>query len=499
MELVCKDNNMEVAVNNSGTIVAGDFVFKKPLNPPPKKKRVLDEDTYTQDLEDIIERDFFPDLPKLRAQIEYQDAVDCNDVEKLRDLRLKYGSRLGTDDSVKSPATFETPVVGRSSPSHSEASSGIENEGIGDPKISKQSLSSESEDPESNSRIRNQGLDSYLGKNTSEDNASFSTIMEEANEKHRNKYRWLYDKEEEHLKYRQTSLQLPAPESADMKAITCPDTWTYTNKNYLMFIPEGAPLTEEEVQNKLLKQREISHTNTRFQKMPFNEVINRQAISAAAHVQARNREGKIGVDGKEFVAGEEPTVNGYGFLMTPSPAPGVNESPLMTWGEIDGTPFRLDGGDTPVAHTPGPSFRIPAIPTRDKLGMELAEKVGKNYRNRKQLALKTVRETLCSPSPKGSHVERLAQMSPAAQRLASCRFGIHLGSDKSLRRSYTPSPARNLPGSTPGTPGTATNSPYVIRKSSKSTHDQSTPTISITDNLLQLPKRSKAADFFSDT
>jgi protein DGCR14 len=50
---------------------------------------------------------------------------------------------------------------------------------------------------------------------------------------------------------------------------------------------------------------------------------------------------KIGHDGKEILPSESPQVNGYGFMGTPSPAPGVDESPLMTWGEIESTPFRL--------------------------------------------------------------------------------------------------------------------------------------------------------------
>lgn len=33
-----------------------------------KKKRVLDEDEYVEMLEKIIERDFFPEIPKLRRQ-----------------------------------------------------------------------------------------------------------------------------------------------------------------------------------------------------------------------------------------------------------------------------------------------------------------------------------------------------------------------------------------------------------------------------------------------
>lgn len=82
-------------------------------------------------------------------------------------------------------------------------------------------------------------------------------------------------------------------------------------------------MTEEEAQQLALKQREVVHSNSRFHKIPFNEVANRQAISAAAQIQARAKEGKIGVDGKELVPSEEPMVNGYGFVVTPSPAPGL--------------------------------------------------------------------------------------------------------------------------------------------------------------------------------
>ena len=38
-------------------------------------------------------------------------------------------------------------------------------------------------------------LDQYLAKNTSEDNASFSEILEETQKKHRDKHSWLFDNE----------------------------------------------------------------------------------------------------------------------------------------------------------------------------------------------------------------------------------------------------------------------------------------------------------------
>lgn len=38
---------------------------------------------------------------------------------------------------------------------------------------------------------------------------------------------------------------------------------------------------------------------------------------------------------------------------------GVNESPFMTWGEIESTPLRLEGSETPyVDRTPGPAFKV---------------------------------------------------------------------------------------------------------------------------------------------
>ena len=68
---------------------------------------------------------------------------------------------------------------------------------------------------------------------------------------------------------------------------------------------------------------------------------------------------------------------------------GVDASPLMTWGSIEGTPFRLDGGDTPIAGTPGPTFKMPEPKKRDQLGLALAEKVSRQHREKRRQALAT--------------------------------------------------------------------------------------------------------------
>ena len=79
-------------------------------------------------------------------------------------------------------------------------------------------------------------------------------------------------------------------------------------------------------------------------------------------------------------------------------------------------------------------------------------------------------------------VERLGQMSPAAQRLASQRLGIRTGTDKSLRASYTPSPVYHISVNTPTRPQQSTP---ATPQDHSSTPSQG---VSLTDNLLKLPK-----------
>lgn len=56
----------------------------------------------------------------------------------------------------------------------------------------------------------------------------------------------------------------------------------------------------------------------------------------------------------------------------------------MTWGELEGTPLRLDA--TPIA-TPGPTFKIPEPPRREQLGHQLVEEINKQYRTKRKVAM----------------------------------------------------------------------------------------------------------------
>ena len=59
-----------------------------------------------QGVEKIIEQDFFPDLPKMKSQTEYFEALENNDLVKLRELQVKYSrSRPDTGFSVSEYTT----------------------------------------------------------------------------------------------------------------------------------------------------------------------------------------------------------------------------------------------------------------------------------------------------------------------------------------------------------------------------------------------------------
>ena len=67
---------------------------------------------------------------------------------------------------------------------------------------------------------------------------------------------------------------------------------------------------------------------------------------------------------------------------------GVDASPLMTWGTIEGTPFQLE---TDVIPSAGPSFKMPKIPKREEIALKLAEKAAKATKERKKAAVLAAR------------------------------------------------------------------------------------------------------------
>ncbi|XP_046472494.1 splicing factor ESS-2 homolog [Neodiprion pinetum] len=460
-------------------------VFKKPIGVAKRRKgcksTILDEDTYIGKMAEIIQRDFFPDLEKLHAQNDYLDALEHNNIKRMRELYEKYSSGRPITERPVSPATFETPL----------------RNGNTDESVMEMPKSTEIDVPTNDAETEvKMGLDAYLTSHTSEDNASFEEMMVESEKKHRLKYSWLYEVEEKSkvLAIERNKNETRCIEGNYEKPKEL-DGWSYTNKNYIMYVPDGVELTPEEKINLAKRKQEVIHDNTRLRMNPFNEQQNKETINELAKTQSKVKDGKIGIDGKEVVRNPTPRVNGFSFVATPSPRPGECDSPIMTWGQIEGTPFRLDGGDTPLLRTShGPAFRMAEPPKREKIALQLAEKAGERHRDRKSKALEAARRSLASPSPRPlSAMDRLSTMSPAARRLAT----------QKLRLSGTPTPRRSRQTRTPSIGIRTPHTPIFGTPGSKSQDSalEKTSTLQgpvLTDNLLNLPtQRQRAADFFN--
>lgn len=347
----------------------------------------------------------------------------------------------------------------------------------------------------------NHTIDSFFDKYTNEDNQSFEEIIEAADERLKQKFAILYEAEDSTSVMLKNSLALPSID-AQFESTERPnklDMWTYKNKNYIMYIPDGVDFTQAEKIEMAKRKQEISHNNTRLSTNPFNDSQNKETISELAKNQSRGNAEKIGLDGKAMES-DLPQIRGFNFVKSPSPCPSlIDSSPLMTWGEIEGTPFRLDASDTPLRTSTlgGPSFRIAEASKRETLALRLAENVSEKHRAKKSKAMEAAKRNMCASPHVRNSLERLASMSPAARRLSSARLGLS-------RESWaTPSP--RVSRSTFLTPKRSKNTPLVkvhtpARHQRASTSQSSYSSEStLTDNLLDIPsssKRSKAADFF---
>lgn len=371
----------------SGTMVAvghNDGAFKMPQ--PRKKAEVLEEDAYVAALEHIITRDFFPDLPRLRLQEELLEAQRLDDHPRLLRLRSQL-HRMRT----ASPARAPTPLLSSSSspspsttsssttdlPRSSSSSSSSRPPHEGSAPEGEQEGGQEGEEEEAWAGL---GLDGFLRGHTSEDNASFGELLHEANARRRDKYRWLYG-EEERVRQRiaardqaTTALlalpssstdqqQLTQEEEAQLRKLLLPaprpsaslDEGPYRVSNALMYLPAPVALSAEEEQEAAARAqaKELVHDNTRLprhmllKRTPDPQTDNTHPQTAAwamldageqelLEQRRQLREGgglkSYDLDVLRATPGREPPspkVRGYGFVLTPSPAP--HESPIMTW------------------------------------------------------------------------------------------------------------------------------------------------------------------------
>lgn len=452
-------------------------------NPNKRRRVVLDEDSYVAAIEKIIERDYFPDIPKLRDRLDWLEAVRSGDPVIIRDAQLKIMERRsglgasaaagGRVSSVAPDATastragsqMRTPASNFRSFSSSATPFGFD----GTPSLAGH-LPGSTRDAAAEggeSVDTSLSLDDFFTRYTSEDNESFSEILEKVNLKKREKVAHLLERDgEEPSKAIEAERreQITDGYGTSGQPVDTLEGWKYTAKNLLMYYPADRgelPLTEAEMSERIKGlTKEITRSNTRFHSKSasdskpskednvavlYTTVPGTTPAGASWPFADREAERTRRYDLEElrktpnqfYAESSKEAVKGYSFVKTPSPAPGVDESPFMTWGEIEGTPLRLDLDDATAdigGSGEGPRFSIPLPPSRDLKAHSLSREAARKLREKSKMFQKP---PLPSPARAGSASPNVRTLSPAAQKFVRNAFAKSSRSvDETLRASY---------------------------------------------------------------
>ena len=481
------------------------------LPPPPvdmserrrkRKAKVLDEDLWVKQLELIIERDYFPEIPKLQSKLEWLRAMNSGDEERIRRAQRNNALRRA---GIRAPMDHETdfeeeeeedsrPVKEWATPLRrgEEDVGGSEwdesvlsrdrrhvprdegTSGAGSPALS--AIAEPKALPLS--------LDQFCRKHTSEDNASFSDLLEKANSKVRAKRDTLS------RSVRKLEGGTSPPCSTDGYGTSNQPqagllTWKHKTTNALFFPREIGSSEVSAKERKTLyvrgPERSIVPNNTRVQKTSTH------ARAAPAAIG-----GKLGHSGGDFLDSPSTSVSlsasvkgtpllPQSFGQSPGPnhgagrAIGAGKRAAAVAGDLvkermvddlrgyrfvrSPTPASLDEvgvGEREVqealAREGERQFNIKPVSERERLAMDLGAKsshqsasIFKPSKSRNKSILGKASGYLRSPSVPSAHGTPL--LSPAGQRLASRMKKTPKHSSRfsrELRASYTPTPSRDL-------------------------------------------------------
>lgn len=336
-----------------GTVIVPPQVGERSL----RQQTVLDEETYASGLSRIIQRDFFPDLARLRAQNAYLTALDegtMDDIEETARKLVQEEARCGVlEEMVRrseagEPATplSMPPSTPRApeTPLHSVASTPRADTG------------STPGAPRSPDDVRtSMTIGQYQAMYTTEDNASFAQLMDVARKRKRHQYQWAYDAAQAETDKRQARLTyaheqaeqgrrlaLPARLAVEGRSLESdnglprepPKALPFAARGALMYAPDAntaGPARPSAVPAPSEKPRVLpAHT--------------RMTWAAESSESTPSTPSSSLIDAA--VAGS-PRIQGYGFVSAASTPSHVDLSEqrleqLMTWGQLAATPRRLD-------------------------------------------------------------------------------------------------------------------------------------------------------------
>lgn len=220
--------------------------------------------------------------------------------------------------------------------------------------------------------------------------------------------------------------------------------WKFKSINKLMFFPEADREMNLQIMKRLQAQYgkpECVYTNTRFPKQ-FEIKLRNKALE--------NMNGDHSND----------ELRGYEMVHTPRIKPGdardddTNDdnvehcgTPLMTWGEVGGTPIALDDDDNPI----GPIFKILKVPKKDRIVESLHKRNADKLRKKQEEKLRntTPRNAIYTPystrqivTPSGNHIHTPLVGTGGMDRMDTPMIGDdrkRQSGKKRKRRDQTPS------------------------------------------------------------
>ena len=392
------------------------------MPPPPKRikrpKNVIDEETYTDAISEIIARDFFPGLLETETQQEYLDALDSQDKAWISSAsrRLQHVMTPGRKRGRRG-TSVQTPLRASDTPRTF----------VGDTPMSVASDVTSSTQAQQPKIDTNMSLDKFQSLYTSEDNESFYKLVDKESQKRAERYAWMWSADNKlpsKMMLKQKEIETKLLESrgslqddgGERKLLAIrdvtekparPDGWKQKPNNEVMFAPDSV---EDSVETQAQKsQREsraapkgVAYANTR---MPAPEVVSTESqIPASPSLSAvrdaiagRRTETESGYNGSET-----PRVNGYSF---------VDDEP----GEEEYTsPVAIDLGRGDAVKNP---FVIQKQSRREDLHHRMVDKNAKAQANSSKFGM-TGKIDL-TPVPKFPSSPRVGsgQLTPAAQRL----------------------------------------------------------------------------------
>ncbi|KAK8856196.1 nuclear protein DGCR14 [Apiospora arundinis] len=333
------------------------------LMPPPpaakrikRPKKVLDEDTYTDALSQIIARDFFPGLLESETQREYLDALESKD----NDWISSAGRRL---QQVMTPGRHKARRGTSLAPLAPGAATPRGYAGDTPASVSAQTVTTIVDDkPEVDT---NMSLGTFQSKYTSEDNESFYKLLDKQNAKRVEKYAWMWtgNKLPSKMQIAQKEMEMKLLQTRgglvddghdrDRLAIrdrderpAQADTWKFAPKNILMFTPDGIEDSLETVAQRAettskAPPKALNYLNTRLPP-PAEISDDASVVSEEPSTQAVRDAiaGKLptGYASSTTAGNETPRVNGYAFVDDEEPEYASPSVPVIDLGPGDATP-----------------------------------------------------------------------------------------------------------------------------------------------------------------